>query len=52
MEVWAGKGISSRVPIVEQAVEYFQPKLHRRELWYVRGGGEDRIFSSKVMIFV
>lgn len=49
MEVRAGKGISSRVPIVEQAVEYFQPKLHRRELWYV---WEDRIFSSKFMILV
>lgn len=40
---------------MEQAVEYFRPKVHRRELWYVRaggGGGDDRIFSYKVMIFV
>lgn len=39
---------------MEQAVEYFRPKVHRRELWYVRAGGgdDDRIFSYKVMIFV
>lgn len=27
---------------MEQAVEYFRPKVHRRELWYVRAGGGGR----------